>query len=154
MLVASLNDLAHQAALTPALKTALDWLAAHAADADLPERVDIDGKEVYALVQAYQTAAPAEPMRLEAHHNYIDVQYVAEGEEVMGWAHVTELQAPTPYNPDKDVFHGTLPGAQVTPVLVKAGQAAIFYPADAHAPKLCGQQPAAVRKIVLKVRAF
>ncbi len=153
MLVANLTDLAQQAALTPALKTALQWLSEHANDANLPERVDIDGKDVYALVQVYQTAPAAEPVRLEAHKAYIDIQYIAAGEEVMGWAHVAELQAPTPYNPDKDVFHGTLPAAQVTPVLVKAGQAAIFFPVDAHAPKLAGQLPSDVRKIVLKVRA-
>jgi YhcH/YjgK/YiaL family protein len=152
MIVAPLQDLARQVALNPRLKTALDWLAANAARSDLPERVEIDGKDVYALVQAYETAPAGEAMRLEAHQNYIDIQFIAAGEEVMGWAPVSELPEPTLYNPEKDVFHGNLPAKQLTPVLVKAGQAAIFYPADAHAPKLAGEKPAAVRKIVLKVR--
>lgn len=152
MIVAPLPDLARQVALTPSLSTALEWLAVNADRSDLPERVAVDGQNVYALVQAYETAPVAEVVRLEAHQHYIDIQFIVSGEEVMGWAPVTELLDPTPYNPEKDVFHGHLPAAQLTPVLVKAGQAAIFYPADAHAPKLAGEKPAAVRKIVLKVR--
>lgn len=152
MLVAALDDLARQLALTPNLKTALDFLQRNRRADDLPERLDVDGADVYAMLQIFETQPAAEPVRLEAHRTYIDIQYVVEGEEVMGWARVDELGNPTPYNPEKDVLHGSLPAARLTPVLVKAGQAAVFFPEDAHAPKLCAAQPVRVKKIVLKVR--
>lgn len=152
MILASLEHLAGQAALSQSLRKGLDWLREHAADAVLPERVEIDGKQVYALVQAYDTLTAGEEIRLEAHKAYIDVQFIVAGEEMMGWADVRALRDPTAYNPDKDVFHGVLPAREVTPLHVRAGQAAIFFPEDAHAPKLAAAAPAAVRKIVLKVK--
>jgi YhcH/YjgK/YiaL family protein len=152
MIVAALEYLAGQAVSPAGLKKALEWLQEHAADALLPERVEIDGKAVYALVQAYETIPAGAEVKLEAHKRYIDIQYIVSGEEMMGWADVRALRQPTAYNPDKDVFHGLLAASEMTPVQVRAGQAAVFYPEDAHAPKLAVSTPTAVRKIVVKVQ--
>ena len=70
----------------------------------------------------------------------------------MGWAHIAALQAPTPYNAEKDVWYGTLPVSGMTLVQVMPGQAAVFFPEDAHAPKLAVAAPVNVLKIVVKVR--
>jgi biofilm protein TabA len=153
MIVATLKDLSHQVALTPAMQTALDYLNQVQSSVEpQPARVEIDGKRVYALYQDYETIPSGAEVRLEAHRQYIDIQYIASGEEMMAWAPVNTLQNPTEYNPDKDVFHGTLPAAESTPVRVSAGQAAIFFPEDAHAPKLACAAPTAVHKIVIKVQ--
>lgn len=50
-----------------------------------PGRYDIDGENIFALISEYQTKSEAEG-KLEAHKKYIDVQYVIEGEELMGYA--------------------------------------------------------------------
>jgi biofilm protein TabA len=152
MIVAALEYLAGQAVSPAGLKKGLAWLKEHGGDASLPERVEIDGKAVYALVQTYETIPAGAEVKLEAHKNYIDIQYIVSGEEMMGWADVRALRQPTAYNPDKDVFHGTLPVIEMTPVQVHPGQAAVFYPEDAHAPKLAVTEPQTVRKIVVKVR--
>jgi YhcH/YjgK/YiaL family protein len=47
---------------------------------------------------------------------------------------------------------GTCPLAQATLIRVDAGQAALFFPSDAHAPKLAVAAPGPVRKIVVKVQ--
>jgi biofilm protein TabA len=151
MIVAALDFLSRQAA-GENLKKGLDWIKEHAGDPSLPDRIEIDGKAVYALVQAYQTAPAGAEVKAEAHKNYIDIQYIVSGEEMMGWADLQALRQPTPYDPAKDVFHGMLPAAEMTPVQVRAGQAAIFFPEDAHAPKLAVAAPCAVRKIVVKVQ--
>jgi biofilm protein TabA len=152
MIVADLENLAAQASPAANLRRGLEWLKENCARADLPERIDIQGKDLYVLVQAYETQPAGAEVRLEAHRNYIDIQYVVSGEEMMGWGPVRALRDATPYNPEKDVFHGLLPAAEMTSIQVRAGQAAIFYPEDAHAPKLAVAQPVAVRKIVVKVR--
>ena len=151
MIVAELSELSKQLSLTPGLQKALDFLAENAAGEGLSERVEIDGKLVYALVQAFDTVPAGEMVELEAHREYIDIQYVAQGEEVMGWAALSDLPHLTDYNPAKDVLHGLLPAQSMTPVRVKAGQAAVFFPKDAHAPKLAGGKPQWVKKIVVKV---
>jgi biofilm protein TabA len=143
MIVTSIENLFHQ--------MAMDYLK-NVRPADLqPGQIELDGKKVYVMIQAYETRPAGAEVRLEAHREYIDIQYVASGEEAMGWAHINSLQNPTAYNPEKDVWHGALPANSLTLVQVQAGQAAIFYPEDAHAPKLAVSQPAAVVKIVVKV---
>ena len=152
MLVTALENIPQQAALTPRLRKALDFLNnAHPSELP-PGRVEIDGADVYALVQAYETETAEAEVEMEAHRKYIDVQYIASGEEMMAWAHLTDLRSPSAYNPEKDVLHGMLPAGETTPVRVSAGQAAIFYPEDAHAPKLSVSSPCAVKKVVVKVR--
>ena len=153
MIVAALKDLSHQIALSPAMQQALDYLN-HVQTSTEPQsgRVEIDGKRVYALYQDYETIPAGAEVRFEAHRQYIDIQYITSGEEMMAWTNIDTLQNPTEYNPEKDVLHGTLPAATSTPVRVTAGQAAIFYPEDAHAPKLACSTPTAVHKIVVKVQ--
>lgn len=152
MIVTALENLGTQVFQTSAMRKGLAWLRENHANSALPERVEIAGKEVYALVQSYETAVAGEEVRLEAHQNYIDIQYIVSGVEMMGWAPLDALYEATPYNPEKDVFHGLVPVAQLTPLLVRAGYAAVFYPEDAHAPKLAAGRPRAVKKIVVKVR--
>ncbi len=151
MIVAELDELAKQLALTPALQKALDFLGAHRKGEGLAERVEIDGAAVYALVQEFETVPAAAEIDFEAHRLYLDIQYVVSGEELMGWAPLSELTGAGAYNPAKDVLHGMFPAAAMTPVRVKAGQAAVFFPQDAHAPKLAGDRPGWVKKIVVKV---
>ena len=77
---------------------------------------------------------------------------MAAGEEVIGWAALERLVVETPYNAAKDVCLGHVPEREVTPVRLTAGQLAVLYPADAHAPKMAaGGVPVAVKKIVVKV---
>jgi YhcH/YjgK/YiaL family protein len=152
MILGALEFLAGQTVAIPNLVKGLAWLQEHAADPGLPERVEIDGKAVYALVQRYETQAAEGVIKLEAHRSYIDIQYICSGEEMMGWADVRALRDATVYNPEKDVFHGWMEAAQVTPLQVRSGQAAIFFTEDAHAPKLAVGAPTSVVKIVVKVR--
>ena len=44
---------------------------------------EIDGKQVYALVQEYQSKRPADG-KWEAHRKYIDLQYVVRGRNEWG----------------------------------------------------------------------
>jgi biofilm protein TabA len=149
MIVTDPEHLAEQAALTPALAQALAFLQ-ETAGVEMPDgRVEIDGQRVYALFQSYETSA-GEP-RFEVHRRYIDIQYIAAGVEVIGWAPVDAMLVAEPYDPAKDAAFGSVPPGKLTSVLLGAGQLAVLYPADAHAPKLAAGAPAAVKKIVVKV---
>ena len=151
MIIAALADLSSRMALTPNLRRALDFLAAHPSGEGLAERVEIDGKEVFAMLQVFETVLAGEQVEMEAHRKYIDIQYVVSGEEVMGWAQLGTVAEMSAYNPEKDVQTGSFPTAEMTPALVRAGQAAVFFPEDAHAPKLAWVKPGMVKKIVVKV---
>ena len=111
-----------------------------------PERYDIDGDRVYAMVQEYDAKPKAEGF-WEAHRKYLDVQYVAAGVEHMGYAAVATLQA-GPYEEDKDFIKLEGDGEFF---LLREGYFCILAPQDAHMPGMAVGQSAPVKKVVVKV---
>lgn len=133
----------------PRLAAALDWLRkTDLASLPLGKTV-IDGEHLFALVQEY-TPKPQEVGKLEAHQRYWDVQYVARGEELMGWVNLGEVTVSEPYSAEREVafFSG-----KCNFFRLPAGSFTIFAPQDVHMPGVAPAADAAavVRKIVVKV---
>jgi biofilm protein TabA len=112
-------------------------------------RYELEGDRLFALVQSY-TTVPAAEKRFEAHHRYIDIQFLHSGEEFIGYAPLASLTAADEFNPKKDIGFFHEPAAS-TPCVLHAGDFAIFFPQDGHKPGCALRGPAAVRKIVLKI---
>jgi YhcH/YjgK/YiaL family protein len=102
------------------------------------------------MAQRYETAAKAEP-RFEAHRKYIDVQFMVSGTEVIGWAPLSALAVTEAYDAEKDVCFGLVKQGLWTSVRLGAGQLAVLYPEDAHAPRLAAGAPSQAVKVVVKV---
>lgn len=119
--------------------------------AELPlGRVDIDGDDVFANVQEYETV-PAGEKQMEAHRRYYDVQCVVEGEELMEYAPLAGLEEAQPFDEEGDF--GLYAGpACPSRIVLRAGDVAVLAPEDAHKPGCALDGPARVRKIVVKVR--
>jgi biofilm protein TabA len=145
MILDSLPLWRRYAAVNPRLAHGFEFLETLPADPAIG-RHEIDGDAVYALVQRYQTR-PVEQMQFEAHRRYIDIQYLASGREVIQWAALDSLgDATKPY--DAALFALT---PDMLPVALRAGQFAILFPDDAHAPCCALGDPADVLKVVVKV---
>lgn len=87
---------------------------------------------------------------LEAHRNYLDIQYVVEGEEYMGWAPLDELQVSTEYKPEKDCSMHT---GNCQFIHIPAGYCYIVFPEDAHLPQVhLGGKQTEERKILVKLK--
>jgi biofilm protein TabA len=131
------------------LKPAFEYLEQHASGDLADGRVEIDGDRLFALPQSYPPK-PVEGAEFEAHRRYADVQYIAAGAEMIGYAPTETLAVATPYDPEKDIAFYAQP-ARWTPLAVPAGSFAVFSPEDAHMPccRLDSDEP--VRKIVVKV---
>lgn len=151
MIVAKLERAVEQTVLTPAMERAFRFLNDSRSKTLAEGRIEIDGDRVYALVQSYETKKGGAPT-FEAHRRYIDIQYLTDGEEVIGWAPLEKMTVTVPYDAAKDAVLGTAAAGDVTPVLLRAGELAVLYPSDAHAPKQSAGGPAKVAKIVVKVR--
>jgi len=150
MIVTDLVHIEKQVLIDQGLKKAIDFLR-QLAPKDLREgKIEIDGQHVFALLQQYETITVDTP-KFEYHQKYIDVQYIVSGEEVIGWLPAEQMTITEPYDPDKDICFGTAPKGQITPVHLRAGQLAVLYPEDGHAPKLAVTKPSQVFKIVIKV---
>jgi YhcH/YjgK/YiaL family protein len=135
--------------ISPRIKTALEYIANTDFSAMEPGRIELDGANVFVLVQKYDSL-PKEQGKWEYHRKYIDIQYIAEGMEQIGFANIENMKVETEYNPEKDI--GFLIGEGDYVTLVK-GSFGIFFPQDAHQPKVApnniiGQ----VTKVVVKIR--
>ena len=110
-------------------------------------KFEIEGKDLHAAV-SLKDGVKKEDAKFEAHNNYIDIQVCPSGSETIGWKPrakcVTEKE---PYNTEKDViFYKDQPDTYFE---LNAGQFAIFYPEDVHAPMI-GEGP--IKKLVVKVK--
>ncbi len=144
--------------ILPGLAMALKYVEAMKAAGFSEQTVELDGRQVYAMHQAYVTES-AEGRQYEAHRRYIDVQYIVEGEEVIQAAELSCLESRSSYDAEKDV-QWFMPGSgkgsgkdsgAINMIHLKAGQFAVFFPQDAHMPKLATRSPGPVKKIVVKV---
>ena len=149
MILDRLEDCDHYRAAQPGFAAAFDFL--HRADlAALPDgRVDLDGDRLYALIQRPAGRGRA-GARLEIHRQYLDIQYVIAGAEVIGWRSAAETHTATqPFDESKDIGFFDDPPALWLPV--PPGSRAVFFPGEPHAP-LAGAGP--LHKVVIKVRAI
>ena len=132
------------------LRPAFEFLEQHVGE-NLPDgRIEIDGARLFALPQSY-TPRPVEGSRFEAHRRYADVQYIATGAEMIGYAPTEGLEVQTPYDADNDAGFYAQPECYTLTAL-SAGMFAVFYPEDAHMPCCRLDSDETIRKIVLKVQ--
>lgn len=113
------------------------------------KRVELAGG-AFALEQAYWSKARAEGF-FESHRKFIDVQVIFEGAEEMEVADVSRFAVRQAYQVERDLItYEDAAGASV--LRFRAGDAAVFHPADVHMPGLKGAgERMLVRKTVVKV---
>ena len=110
----------------------------------------IDGDNLYYMVMRYETK-PFKEGLLEVHRNYLDVQYMAQGREIMGYAPLEKLVVETPYDAEKDYAFYQL-AKNTTALVFEQGMFGIFYPQDGHMPGRHIDAVESVCKVVVKVR--
>ena len=84
------------------LAKALDYLTGTELETVEAGRVEIDGERVFALFQSYETKP--ENDRPEAHRKYIDIQYLIEGEELIGVAPLASMERVAEAAPERDIW--------------------------------------------------
>lgn len=111
----------------------------------------IQGDQCYATVQRYQTRLP-EACLGESHEKFIDVQFIAEGEECMGWCPMSpDLKVVEPYDAKKDIvfYEKLIPDSEL---LLSEKYYVVLYPEDVHSPgRAVDGECSAVTKVVVKV---
>jgi len=150
MIADTLDQCRRYTGLSPRFAGAFEFLENLPADKPIG-RHDIDGNNCFALVQTYKTR-PLAQAAFEAHRKYIDIQFIQAGRETLLWSPITELtQITRPYAAGKDIIFFANP-PHWTPVNLHAGQFAVFFLQDGHAPGIECDGSTQVRKIVIKIR--
>jgi len=113
-------------------------------------KYEIDGTEVYAIVQEYDSKNPAD-FQFEGHKKYIDIQYILSGTEVIEVLNIKNATAVTDYIPEREVQFYEGDESSIKRIM-EPGEYGIFYPDDIHKPGLMnGDKPEPIRKVLVKV---
>ena len=113
-----------------------------------PGKYLIDGDKLFAIVQEYDTLDPAME-KMESHRKYIDVQYMIQGEELVGHALLAGQEVCKEYNDAEDFMLYTAYPDFFT--RMSAGTFVIFFPSDLHMPCIKTEDVGRVKKVVVKV---
>ena len=145
MIVCPWKDLGRYAPIIPGLEEAMEFVAK--LESYEPATYPLsNGNKI--LVQVGQTK-PWEGSKLEVHHNYLDIQYVVKGQEIVGWAPTETLTLSGEFDTVKD--KGMYEGLNDT-MLIREGYCYVVYPEDAHAPGKHIDQPGEFVKLVVKLK--
>ncbi|MCL2588534.1 MAG: YhcH/YjgK/YiaL family protein [Oscillospiraceae bacterium] len=114
-----------------------------------PGRHEIDGDDVFAYVQQYDSKS-IDNCGFEQHKVYADVHFVANGFEYLGYGPIERAGKPiTEYDPVADAIFFE---KECEYVLLQTGDIAIVFPEDVHMPQKRALVEVPVRKVCIKVR--
>lgn len=149
MIIDHLSNASRYSTLSTGIAKALQYLQTTDFSILAPGKYHLDGDKLFAIVQEYETLNAATE-QMESHKKYIDVQYVAGGEEMVGLALLKNQQISKPYSEDEDyMLYSNTPDFFCK---LSTGMFMIFYPTDPHMPCLrVDGVPAKVKKVVVKV---
>ena len=130
------------------IKTALKYIEETDFDKIKAGKYEIDGENIFVIINDYETKN-RQNCKLEGHQKYIDLQFIAKGSELMGYANLNNQKTSTKYNTEDDYafFEG-----EASYTKVDENMFAIFFPSDLHLPGIYENKPSKVKKIVVKIK--
>ena len=132
----------------PVWKEAFDWLRALRPTVQ-PGTHPLRDKAMYVSIQDCETL-PRERCPYESHRHHLDIQYCIAGGEVIECELVSRLEPDAGYDAVNDIqFYRQANGQTALHLL--PGDFAIFYPSDAHRPRVTDGVSPRVLKAVVKV---
>ncbi len=116
---------------------------------DAFEKVDLDENN-FALEQVYNSKK-REQCFFESHKEYIDVQFILDGEEIIEVSNTDDLVENFSYDENMDLIkYNDTKNSSI--IKLQKGDIAIFYPNDGHMPCIKLRESIKVVKTVVKVR--
>lgn len=132
--------------LAPGLQKGIDYLLATDLKALNQGTINLNGG-IKVIVNKYETKPEAD-CKPEAHKKYIDIQYLVEGEELIGYAPLNNQEVTIDNLDENDVVFFN---AETSLCKLTAGLFAIYYPTDIHQPGIQADKATLVTKIVIKI---
>ena len=127
--------------------TALQFLANTDFNAMELGRYELDGDNIFYMVQSYDT--DPEKTISEAHKKYIDIQFMVKGEELIGVAPMGYDEKETQAIPENDVWFYE---CKTEPLTLIKNSFMVLYPNDLHCPGVAVDDAKACHKVVVKVK--
>ena len=105
--------------------------------------------EVWVNVSKVPAAKAEDKSVFEAHHDFIDIQLIFQGEEIFGYSNVDRLDVKKPYSAEADIEF--LEG-DIQKFVMKAGDFCVLFPQDAHVPNLRKLNEGGMTRVVAKIK--
>ena len=150
MICSTLDQLHWYKTISANFAKAIDFVLSTDLNSLDPGRYEIDGDRVFVIINEYATK-PAEECDPEAHQVYADIQIMIAGSEKFGYVPLTGQPASVAYDAEKDVAFFSFPEGEINYLKLGPGQFIIFFPTDIHQPEVFVDQPAVVKKAVVKI---
>ena len=144
MIVCPWKDIKKYAPLLPGIDEAFDAVNALTEYEDKKNYPLSNGNRFFLAVQSTKA-----PDLAEAHRNYLDIQYIVKGKEVMGWADLADCKLEGDFNETKDV--GFYSG-DYTFHKINEGVCYVAFPEDVHMPARHLDEPTDVVKVIVKLK--
>lgn len=105
------------------------------------------GDGLFVSVEEVTTHEPDDKL-FESHRRFVDLQMTLKGQEIMGWAPLSHLEATGPWSDKDDIgfFRGEGFFIEAT-----RGRCVLFFPEDGHQPCVAPGKPSLVKKLVIKI---
>ncbi len=110
-------------------------------------RYELQGDDIFYMVQRYET--DPDKTVSEAHKKYIDIQFMVDGEEIIGVAPISCEKTETEAKPQNDVWFYN---CKTEPLTLIKNSFMVLYPNDLHCPGVAVKEPLSCLKVVVKVK--
>lgn len=128
---------------------ALDYLAATDFDSLTPGRYEIDGVNVYLMIQETELRN-ADDGQFEVHRRYADIQLALTDGEAISVLPVEKIAKWRPFDTEKDIGFSDVDDKGIL-LPLPTGSFMILFPQDAHLPCIKLGSARSIRKAVVKV---
>ncbi len=148
------NEVEKQLSYSSKVEKALDFLKKCDISCLTPGRVEIDGDNMFAVYQNYETESP-DKINFERHYKYIDVQYIFSGQEMIEVCDVNNVgETCVDYDADGDIEFFEDPDIEPTLLILSKGEFAVFFPEDCHKTRCNAKENIQqdIKKIIVKIK--
>ncbi len=143
MIICPWKDIKKYASLLPGIDEAFD--AVNALESYEAKTYPLsDGNRFFVAVGTTKA-----PDLAEAHRQYLDIQYIVKGKEVMGWADLADSKLEGAFNEEKDIGRYSGDFSYVT---IPEGICYVAFPEDVHMPGRHLDVPNDFVKVVVKLK--
>lgn len=112
---------------------------------------EIENQDLFAQVIDFETN-DLKNIKAESHKKYIDMQYLVNGEEILGYKVNDGTYIADQYIEDRDIFFYDSNISNISFSHATKGCINIYFPDDIHLPGIKVNESKKVRKIVFKIK--
>jgi YhcH/YjgK/YiaL family protein len=148
MILDTIANIERYRSLSLNMSKAIDFIISGDAMNQPAGKIEIAGDDVFLLMNEYETKDQSD-CKTESHRKYIDIQWMIDGSEKVGFSFLDNQKITESYNHENDY---TFYDASLDYFELKQGWFAIFFPTDLHCPSIALQNHIKIRKAVFKVK--